>query len=298
MGFMLVSAMCYATLGAVVHGLGEDLHPTVIGFFRGLCGLLASLPLLARTGIGGFRTRHLRQHVLRSFFAVISMYAFFWALSVSPLAKITALHFTTPIFATLMAVVLLGERIRARRIVALVAGFAGAMIILQPGIAAFDLGGLLVLLSAFLWAMGLVSTKVLARTDSPETVVLHMGVFFTLFTIPAAVYFWQTPDLTQLALLMAIGVLGTVNHLCITQAFKEADASAVLPVDFSRLIFASIVGYFWFAEVPDAGTWIGGTVIFCSGTYIAYREGQVRRQQRAAETAVANASGPTEKGGS
>ena len=285
MGYMLISATCYATMGAIIHGLGDELHPTVLGFFRGLFGLMSALPLLGRHPLARLRTRHFGHHVWRSFFAVVSMYAFYWALSMSQLAKVTALHFTTPIFATLMAVILLRERIRARRIAALVAGFAGAMIIMRPGVASFDVGAALVLLSAFLWAMGLVTTKVLARTDSPMTVVLYMGFFFTVMTLPAALFFWQTPNLYQMVLLLGVGILGTVSHVCITAAFSVADASAVLPIDFSRLICASIMGYLFFAEVPDLWTWVGGAVIFSAGTYIAYRESQVRRQPKPATTA-------------
>lgn len=280
MGFMLVSALCYAGMGAIVHGLGDDLHPTVMGFFRGLFGLVSALPLLWRYGFGAMRTQHFGLHAWRGFFSVISMYAFYWALTLSPLAKVTALHFTTPIFATLMTVILLGERIRARRIAALLVGFSGAMIIVRPGIASFDLGVVLVLLSALLWGMGLATTKVLVRTDSAVTVVLYMGIFFTVMTLPAAIPFWQTPDPIQMIWLLGVGTLGTISHMALTTAFKLADASAVLPMDFSRLIFASIVGYLFFAEVPDAWTWIGGTVIFAAGTYIAFRERQVARQAK------------------
>lgn len=279
MGFMLISAFCYAAMGAIIHALGDELHPTVLGFFRGFFGLVTALPLVGRRPLAALSTRHLGNHAWRGFFAVVSMYAFYWALSLSELAKVTALHFTTPIFATLMTVILLRERIRARRVAALVSGFAGAMIIMRPGVAAFDIGAALVLLSAFLWAMGLVTTKVLARTESPVTVVLYMGIFFTLMTLPAALFFWQTPDLYQLALLLGVGALGTVSHVCLTSAFRTADATAVLPIDFSRLIFASVMGYLFFAEVPDVWTWIGGTVIFTAGTYIAYREGRARKER-------------------
>jgi drug/metabolite transporter (DMT)-like permease len=203
------------------------------------------------------------------------MISLFVGLGLIPLAKFAALVFSAPLFVTVMALVFLGERIRGRRVGALVFGYAGTLLILRPGAGALDLGSLIVLGGAVSWALAMIVMKVLARTESSLTATLYYGVFVTPVAFLAALPVWQTPTGWQWLWLVAIGALGSLFQLCLAQALKEADATAVMPLDFTKLIWAAVLGYLFFAEVPTAWTWVGGVMIFAAATYISYRERRV-----------------------
>jgi drug/metabolite transporter (DMT)-like permease len=204
------------------------------------------------------------------------MTLFFVGISLTPLAKVAALSFTAPLFATVLAVALLGEVIRGRRITALVVGFAGTLIILRPGLGGMDMGGILVVASSLAFALGLIVIKSLSRTESSPTIAIYAMLVTTPATFLMALPVWEAPNWTDLAWMAMIGGIGSLAHVLTAQAFKEADVTAVLPVDFTKLIWSAVIGYLVFAEIPDAWTWIGGTVIFSAITYIAYRERHVR----------------------
>ena len=278
MALMLAATVCFSAMhGAIRHiTIGGDLHPFEAAFFRNLFGLVVLLPWFARVGLGPLRTERLKLHALRGLIQVVAMLAFFMALSLAPLAEVSALSFTAPLFASLGAILLLRERMRLRRWTALIAGFAGALVIVRPGFAAIHAGLLLTIFASALWASALLVIKVLARTDSAVTITAYMGLFLTPLSLVPALLVWQWPSGEQLAWLAAIGALGSFGHLAMAQAFREADATAVLPFDFTRLIWATIIGYFAFAESPDLWTWVGGSIIFASTTYIAFREAKLK----------------------
>jgi drug/metabolite transporter (DMT)-like permease len=184
----------------------------------------------------------------------------------------TALSFSAVILTSLGAVVFLKERVGLRRWIAIAIGLAGTLIILRPGVQAVSQGSLMVLLSTMLWSCSLLIVKILSRTDSSVTIVFYSAVYFTPLSLIPALFVWQWPTVEQIALMVVIGVLASVAHLGMAQAFKEADATVVMPLDFTRLIWAAGVGYFVFGEFPDLWTWAGGAVIVASAVYIAYRE--------------------------
>jgi drug/metabolite transporter (DMT)-like permease len=277
--FMLLGALASAGMNGSVRHISGSLDPFEIAFFRVFFGLLVFAPLLLQSGIGRLRTKRLRLHALRGGLQAAAMLQFFTGLSLTPLAKAAALQFNIPLFSTLLAFVVLHETIRLRRVSALIIGFAGTVIILRPDIGGVDLGSILVVTSAATWASAIIVIKLLSRTESSVTITVYGAVFMMPFALLAAIPVWQTPTLEQLAWLGAIGALGSLNNLCIAQAFKEAEVSAVMPLEFTKLIWGSILGYFFFAEVPAIWTWVGGTVIFCSTSYITYRESRVKGKQ-------------------
>lgn len=286
-GMMLVtvSTFGFAGMHAIIRICGDQgQHPFEIAFFRNLFGLVALAPVFMRHGVGVFYTRRFPLHALRGCIQVGAMLMFFTAATITPLAKIAALSFTAPLFATLGAILILGEKVRARRIGALIVGFIGAMIILQPGVATLELGAVLVVASSAIWAGAMLIIKSLSRTDSAVTITAYMGLFMTPLTLVPALFVWQWPTLEQLALFLLMGTLGTIGHVCMAEAFRHAETTAVLPLDFTRLIWSSLLGYVLFMQVPEPWTWIGGSVIFASTTYIAYREARIARAERAAGT--------------
>ncbi len=273
---VLLASLGFSGMHVIARQLQGDLHAFEVAFFRNLFGLLAMAPFFYRHGFAMLKTSKLSLHALRAALQVAGMLMFFTALGITPLAKVSAMSFTAPLFATVGAVLFLGERIRGRRITALLAGFAGAMIILRPGVEALDLGAILVLVSSAGWAVALLIIKQLSRTESSLTLTAYMGLFLTPISLVAAVFYWEWPAPVDYLWFALMGICGTLGHLGMAQAFHEADASAVLPLDFTRLLWASLLGYFIFAEIPTAYTWIGGTVIFASATYIAVREARLK----------------------
>ena len=236
------------------------------------------LPLLLAQGLAFLRTDMLWLHAVRAVINVAAMFLFFTALSVTELAKVTALSFTAPIFTAVLSVALLGETFRLRRWAAIVAGFVGVLIVLRPGFAIVDAGSVMVLASAAIWSVALILVKILGRTDSSFAIVAWMGIFLSVFSLGPALYVWRDPTAEGWALLAAIAATGTVAQISISQSLKETDPTAVMPFDFLKMIWATLLGLWFFAETPDAWTWAGAGVIFASGVYIAHRERRARRR--------------------
>ena len=280
---LLGATIGFASMHAVIRIASSEQHPFEVAFFRNFFGLLFIAPFLLRHGFGALRTQRLPLHAARGVIHISAMMMFFYAVPITPLGTIAALSFTAPLFVTVGAVLLLGEVVRIRRIVALIAGFAGALIIIRPGMVELDPGSLLVLGSSAVWAGAMIIIKLLSRTESSLTMTAYMAVFLTPLSAIAAAFVWQWPTLVDLGWFALMGSLGTLGHLCLAQAFREADATVVLPVDFLRLIWSSLYGYLLFNEVPVLYVWIGGIVVFASTLYLAYREARVARETIAAK---------------
>jgi drug/metabolite transporter (DMT)-like permease len=276
--WMLLSTSVLASMHAAVRHVAADLHPFEVAFFRNLFGFMSILPMLLRFGPSALASKQPKLQVLRGVTGIAAMLTWFYALSVVPIATATALSFTAAVFASLGALIFLGERMRLRRWVAVIISFVGVLIILRPGTGGFDAQALLVLLSASMWGSGVVIVKQLSRTDTGVSIVGWMGITLTILSIPPAILVWTTPSLTQLCWLALIGVLGTIGHLTMIRGLRQAETTAVMSVDFARLLWATLLGSLFFADPVDAFTWIGGGVIFASGIYIIYRESKVKTQ--------------------
>lgn len=281
---MSVSTVAFSVMHASIRHVSASLPPIEIAFFRNFFGLLFILPLLFAGGFAQMRTQRLGLHALRGLFNIAAMLMFFTALSIAPLAKVTALGFTAPIFAAALSVFFLGERFRIYRWAAIGVGFVGMLIILRPGIIEIELGALLAAGSAALWAVAMILIKILSRTESSVAIVAWMGVFLCAFSIVPAIFVWQTPTLGDLGWLVFIGLCGSIAQILLSQSLKEADPTAVLPFDFLKLIWVALIGIWVFGEIPDLYTWIGAAVIFSSGLYIANRERRAGRGRPAPET--------------
>ncbi len=274
---MLAATAVLTCMHASVRHVSDGMHTFEITFFRNLFGLVAVLPLALRAGIGSLRSRQPGLQILRSAFGVVAMFTWFYGLSVVPIAQATALSFTAVIFGSIGAALVLGERMGPRRWSAVVAGFAGTLVILRPGVTDVDPAAFIVVLSSICWAGAMLTVKRLSITDSVVCIVTWNSVLLTVLSLPMALSVWVTPSLEQLLWLSLIGLLATLGHLAMTGAFKASDATVVFPVDYMRLLWAAVIGYLAFGEVPDIWSWVGGTIIFASTTYIAYREATLRR---------------------
>ena len=270
--FMVATAVGSGCMAGLVRHVSADLHPFQIVFFRNFFGLIALMPLVLSYGWKPLKTKRFGWHSLRVALNLMAMLTYFYALSITPLAKVASLSFVSPLFATLFAVILLREPIRARRMAALAMGFIGAIIIIRPGSEAMNLGAMLVLFSSAVWALALLVIKILSREDSAVTIAFYAAILLMPFSLIPALYVWVWPTLEQWVWLACIGTVGASMHVTIAQAFKLADATAILPIDFTKLIWTALIGYVFFSEIPEMWTWIGAVVIFSSSVYIAIRE--------------------------
>ncbi|MHA1109049.1 MAG: DMT family transporter, partial [Alphaproteobacteria bacterium] len=265
-------AMTISSMNGVVHHLTGTMNAFEIAFFRQLFGVIFISAVFLRKGLQPLYTTRFKLHLLRAVLNAIALTTYFVALSLEPLAKVVGLGFTAPLFATVGAALFLREKMGAQRWLALGLGVIGAIIIIQPGVEVISLGAMMVLLSNVAWACALVVIKMLARTESSVTITAYAAILMTPITLVGALFVWQWPSVDQLYWLVAIGVGGTFAQLCLSQAFREADATMVLPVDFTKFIWVVLIGYFVFAEIPGPWTVVGAVVI-CSGVlYNAYRE--------------------------
>ena len=272
MALVLIAAMASGAMNVCVRHVATEMHPFEAGFFRSLFGLLLLLPLVLGRGLHHLRTPRPGLHVIRGAIQAAVILLAFTGLSMVPVAKVTALQFTMPLFAALMAIVFLGEPVRVGRVVALVVGFSGALIIVRPGLVPLEVGSVLVLLSAAGVATLVILVKMLGRTDSSLTITFYMGVFTTPVTFLFALPVWRTPSLAELGWLVVIGALTIVINMGFAQAVKEADATTLLPFDFTKLVWAALLGYLAFGEVPEVWTWVGGAVIFAAVAGLSLRE--------------------------
>ena len=235
--WMVGSCVFFAILTGLIRYLSATLDPLEIVFFRNLFGMAAMLPWLMRQGFGGLRTQRLTMHVVRAGLGLTAMSCWFTAVATMNLADAVALSFTAPLFATVAAIVVLHEVVRARRWSAVGAGFVGAMIILRPGFEAVAPEALLVLLSAIVMTM----VKLLSRTESVGAIVFYMVLILTPASLVPALFVWRTPSLEEFGFLMLLGAAATAGHLCMVRAFAIADATAVLPFDFVRLPLIALI---------------------------------------------------------
>ncbi len=272
---MFGSTFFFASMHASIRHVSVTIHPFEIAFFRSLFALVVVLPWFVRLGLEPLRTQRLGLHAARAAFNVFAMLSFFYALSIAPLSEVTALGFTAPIFATLLAALVFREVVRLRRWAAIAAGFTGVLIILRPGFEQVGLGQLLVLFSSMIWACALLVIKTLSRTNSSVTITSYMALLMMPLILVPAAFVWQWPDGQQLLWLVLIGVLGGTGQLCVAEALHQADTALVMPFDFCKLLWITILAYLAFGEVPDQFTWLGGAVVFASVLYITLRERQL-----------------------
>jgi len=259
-------------MGAGVKLLSDDLHPIVICFYRSLMGLILITPFVVRNNFKALQTQNMRLQIFRASINVISMICWFSAIGMMHFEKATALGFTTPLFTTVLAVIVLGEVIRFHRTAALLLGFIGIIIIIRPGYVPFEFGTVLMLIASFSFSFVLIFVKKLSATDSSLTIIFYHLLYMTPVFFILSLFYWENINLYQLIVFTLMGASGLLSHWCLAQAFKMSDTTFVMPLQFTKLIWASLIGLFIFAEQPDIWTWVGGVIIFISVVYITYRE--------------------------
>lgn len=288
--FATVATVFFSCMTILIRHVSSELHALEIVFFRNLLAFLWMVPWLMKAGVSSMRTNRFGMYCFRAVISVVGMTCGFWAITLIPIAEATALSFLAPIFATIGAALFLGEDVRLRRWSAVFIGFAGAMLVLRPGVEMIQFGAILALINCVAMAANKLVLKSLTRTESPEAIITYMVLLLTPLTFIPALFVWQTPSWEMLGWMVLLALCGTLGHWCITKATGYADLTVVMPFDFTRLPISALLAFLLFAEVPTIWTWVGGAVIFASTFYIARREAQVARERAAAEAAAKSAS--------
>lgn len=275
--WVALSGILFALLNVFTLIPAHHLNSYVMAFLRYFFGALFLLPIVFRLGIyPSLHTNRLGLHISRGAIHTAGMMLWFVALPLTTLAEITALGFTGPIFVTIGAALFLHEDVRLRRWIAVLVGFAGAMIIIRPGFGAIHLGVICILVSTPIFSASNLISKALARTDSANTIVIWQNIVIVICAAPFAVWFWQTPSGVDVLWFIAAGLAGTLGHLCQQRGYQLADITLLQPIGFLSLIYNTLLGYFLFFQKPDVWTFVGAAVIFSSALYISHREA-VRR---------------------
>lgn len=275
---MVISTVLFGVMAVCIRFASKQLHPFEIAFFRSFFGFVFALPLLYRHGFGILRTDKFSFYFLRCCVGIVSMLAGFWAIVNMPLAQAIAISYSTPLFVTIGAVLVLGEIVRIRRWTAVIVGFFGVVILLHPGAGDFNATSLIALLAAVMSASTAISVKFLSRTEKSDAIVLYTTMFWVPLSLVPALFYWTMPVGVVWLWIVLAGLLGTIAHLCWTRALKLGDASMLTPISFLQVLVVGVFGYFLFQERIDLWTFIGATIIFGSNVYIARREAQLAQR--------------------
>ena len=275
---MLGAALCFSFNSVFVRYAAEDVHPFEVAFFRNFFAIFFVLMLvLPKDGIAVFRFQRPGLLVLRAVINTIAMLTWFYAVPLIPLADLTALGFTAPLWATVLAAVFLGERMRVRRWTATLLGFAGALIIIQPGFKDLHWATYLVLASSACWGITVTIVRQMTAFERPNTILVYQVILMSLFSLAPALFFWSTPALDTLLYMGVLGVLSASAHWFHVRAYSMQEVAALQPLDFARLPIIALAAWFLFDEVAGSEVWLGAAVVFGSGIYISYREAQLKR---------------------
>lgn len=278
-----IGLMCLGVMGLVVNDalakwLTAAYPPLQILVLRNLFALpMVVGVVLALGGRAALRTRSLKVHAWRGLLMTGGAFLFFSGLHALPLAEATALIFAAPLFITALSVPLLGEHVGLRRWSAVIVGFLGMLIVVRPGAATFQPASLYVVGTALTYALFMIAARRIDPREGAWTMTVYVVLFPLLFGGAAAAIAWQPVQLAHLPLFAGMAVFGTLGMMLITQAFRQAPAAVVAPFDYTALVWASLLGWLVWGEIPDGWTWAGAAVIVASGLYIVIREARLAR---------------------
>ena len=250
----------------------ENLHILEVVFFRNLLAFFVMLPILKSTGLVAIKMNNTKLFFVRGFFGAIGMLAGFTCLTLIPLAQATAISFAQPIFITIGATIFLGEIIKVRRIVAIVIGFIGMLIIVQPGVNSFSFGIMLAIIAALAHSLNALIVKKLTLTETPQAIITWMVIILIPITLIPALVVWEWPSFETWLYLWGIAIVGSLAHFLWTKSYSMADITSLQPIEFIKLPIIALLGWIIFSEIPGTWTWVGGLIIFISTIYISHRE--------------------------
>ena len=278
--WLTIAMALFAGLAAFARAaMNAGLHPFEVVFLRNLCATLMLSPLLFWRGASLLKSSQLSLYGLRVAVSLFSMQAWFYALALIPIGEVTAISFLAPVFGTLGAIFLLGERVRLRRWTAIIVGFLGAMIILRPGMAPLGLGQACAVFNAMSVGIVAVMIKQLTTVDDPDKIVFLTNLMLAPLSLVPALFVWTWPSQEALIPVLGLGLTAVLGHVALVRGYAATDASLAMTFEFSRLPFTVAVAYLAFGETIDAWTWVGAAIIFASAVYITRREAKLASQR-------------------
>lgn len=285
----LASTLMFGIMAVMIRLASAQLHTFEIAFFRSSFGFIFALPLLIKHGPSLLHTQRLSLYVWRCAVGVGSMLCGFWAIVHLPLAEAVSITYSSPLFVTIGAVLLLGEVVRVRRWSAVVIGFIGVLLIVRPGGASFNVHMLAAVAAAAMSGYVAIAIKFLTRTDKADTIVFYTTLIWVPMTLLPALWVWEWPQGIVWLWVVLVGFLGTAGHLLWTRALKLADASMLIPITFAQVLVVGLFGWLLFGETIDRWTLLGAAIILGSNYYIALREAALARMAAEARTRDAQA---------
>lgn len=276
--WMVVTGLCFVMVTALVKLLGGRIPAAESAFLRYLLGLVFLLPVWRQLAATRLTRRQWRLFGMRGAVHTVGVMLWFYAMTRIPIAEVTAMNYLTPVYVTILAVLVLNERLALRRVLAVVAALAGAVLILRPGFRELDPGHLAMLGTAALFSGSYLTAKILSDELSATVVVAMLSVTVTIGLAPFAALHWVTPTLYDLGVLFGVACFATAGHFTMTLAFAAAPVTVTQPVTFLQLVWSVIIGAVFFAEPADPWVIAGGSVIILAVSFITWREAQLKRK--------------------
>ena len=296
--WLVAGGFIFTATSAMIRLLSAEIESVQTAFFRAVISVIMLLPLVATGRVKPWQSKRLKGHFWRTVMGTTSMVLGFYAVSMLPLADATAIAFSQPLFSVVVAAVIAGEKVRWRRWSATIVGFAGVLIMVQPGEGSLQLGALVALANAATVALSILLVKRLSDSETPLMILTQFAIFSTLLLAPPAIWVWRWPDLWGWVLAIGIALSATIGQYFWVQAFKAGEMSAVAPFEYLRLPFAVFVGWLIWGEMPVIWTYVGAAIVIASALYIAHREAQLARERRRAAMAKPPEVKPPETPGS
>ena len=269
--FMMIGGLSMVLMQASVKVLSASLHPFVITLFRASFVFIILLPVLLWKGLDTVKTSSVKLQVIRGSVGGVCMLCMFTGFSLVSLPEATSLLFTVPIFATILSVIFLSEHVGIKRWSAILIGFAGIVIITRPDLSV-NLGHLLLICAAIAWSISLIIAKKLTEKDTIISITFWQAMGCVPLSLFVSLFFWETPTLTQLLYLLGIAALGTLGHALVYAALKLGKVSVLLPLDYIRIIWSTLLGFMLFGSLPSLHLYAGTLLIMSATAFISYRE--------------------------
>jgi drug/metabolite transporter (DMT)-like permease len=282
--FLMLASFVFSIMALLIKLLGQHLHITQILLVRQIGMTIMVVPAILRNSPASLRSERPGLQLIRVCCALVAMLCGFTAVIYLPLADATAIFFAKSFFVTILAVFILGETVGVYRWSAVLVGFLGVIIMLQPGTDNFSVYGLLSLAGAAGAAAVMISLRLLSRVDSPDTMMTYAVLGVGVVMIFPGIYFWQEPTALEWLLLIAVGVVSYFAQKCNIYAYKHGEASLLASLDYVRLLWATLFGYLIFEQFPGGSIWLGAAIVIAAAIFMIYRETQRKRAWSPAAT--------------
>lgn len=278
-GLFTLAILLISVVDTTCKAFTDELHAfqLVWGYFIGITLTLTGYYAARRKNPAVlFATRRRALQICRPALLAGSVSTLFLGLTHLPIAEVTVIGFTAPLFITALSVVMLGERVGLHRWGAVAVGLAGVLIVVQPGGALWHWSSAMPLVSAVFFALFQIVTRMLAATEASDTTLVHTGLGGLFWTSVLTAFVWTTPSAHHWPVFLGTGFLGALAHMLVVAAFRRGEASLLAPFNYTKLVWVVVLGYVVFGDIPRPETWVGSGVIIAAGCYVLYRERRSR----------------------